>query len=989
MAVLPVVRGLWESPLAEKTTTQVLSKIVDILKTIASADQEADLTHRPSNSSTTPSTLFKRENIHFNWAACSTMVTRLADEYDLELAREAVYRANVIHDNASEYCRAQKAGIAGARNPIPDEDLETLRTQPAPEQAESRRPTPARTGSDLLGPDDAMILDNNPDLDRLLGEAVLSELGERSSQASSESGGERALPSDVQRDSTGTDQAAASTSANEAASPRSVITKDDLDAEREKLRKDLIDRCLDVIRAHPDAVFEVSELITVAVLRRESEEGRQEVGETLANALMSFAIDDEVKKSSGRSIAAYAHLLSLLLQEVKFFKSTVKTLRDNVGEYLGFLKIAPGNPTEDLPPWIPYILLIFEILLADDEQLVEAKWKAPQTENDTVEAPVLQPKDSNVTVEDRGVLLDAILDILPRVGKDESLAIAILRVLVILTRNRSVAKMMGDKKNLQRLFVMTKQLSGLGSGRLKEMRISGSILTILRHIVEDEETIRQIMRYEIQTYFENPQRNPRSSDVANYLRTLSHVALRSPELFVDVTNDMVKLSRWAPPSGDGVPRATNLMLKGPTVTSSNPSPPKDESVEPAVQGTEDLTINDVKPSTEVGDKDVIEASKPATGELKRPVLENPDGVIHFLLCELLNYREVDDKDLSQSSKEAKPSSDPVQGLSTASTSSSNEEQSAENKDKKGTKPSFKAEEHPIFVYRCFLLHCLAELLQSYNRTKIEFINFKRSAPLLNNTPVKPRSSVLNYILNDLLCTSISAAPTESLSWKKKVATSDLARLTLVALVTKTGEKWVDRRRDRFDYNDEPDLLFVRKFVLDTILRAYKEASTPNEPFDVRYAKMLSLAELMSAMIGEKDRDPTSTRIADSSPLRSQMQLKRLMYEKGYLAALTSSIADIDLTFPGVKRTIKYILRVLRVLTSIGIQLSHSNILPATPGEIADEEIASASSLSDMEDDREETPDLYRNSALGMLEPREEDDYSEDSEDGTTFPQSVY
>ncbi|MCQ6513424.1 hypothetical protein NPN18_27065, partial [Vibrio parahaemolyticus] len=76
---------------------------------------------------------------------------------------------------------------------------------------------------------------------------------------------------------------------------------------------------------------------------------------------------------------------------------------------------------------------------------------------------------------------------------------------------------------------------------------------------------------------------------------------------------------------------------------------------------------------------------------------------------------------------------------------------------------------------------------------------------------------------------------------------------------KTGEKPGDRHAELFEYDEEPDLLFVRKFVLDTILKAYKEASTGTEPFDVRYAKMLYLAELMSQMIGEKDKEPSNPR----------------------------------------------------------------------------------------------------------------------------------
>ncbi|MDA4132011.1 MAG: hypothetical protein OK454_02640, partial [Thaumarchaeota archaeon] len=632
---------------------------------------------------------------------------------------------------------------------------------------------------------------------------------------------------------------------------------------------------------------------------------------------------------------------------------------------------------------IPYILLIFEILLTDDQQPADVKWKPPASENDAVEEPVVQAKEPTVDAAGRTTLLNAVFDILPRIGKDEATAIAVLRILVILTRDRSVAKTVGDKKNLQRLFLTAKQLCGAGSARLKETRIAGSIMTVLRHVVEDEDSIRQVMRYEIRNWFEPQARNPRPLDVNNYLRGLSHVALRCPALFIEVTNDMVKIAKWTNHS-DGAPRNYPLALKQqePEKVTDN-SAANDESVEPTVQATEVLTISDVKPSTEVLDKEMTDTPRTPGSELKRPVLENPDGVIHFLLTELLNYREVEDREPPQAATDVKAASGESVATTDADTPSSPaDEPTTVSKDKKPSRIMFKPEEHPIFVYRCFLLHCLAELLQSYTRAKMEFINFKRNAPILSNTPVKPRSSVLNYLLHDLLSQqSLTTAQPDSLAQKKKTATSEQARLVLSALVAKTGEKPTDRNRDRYEYDDEPDLLFVRKFVLDTILRAYKDASVASESFDLRYAKMLSLAELMSHMIGEKEKDGNS-RQPESSAARSQGQLKRLMYEKGYLAALTASIADIDLTYPGVKRTVKHILRVLRVLTHTGIHLSQANILPPSPADVGGEdEIASTSSLSEMDDDREETPDLYRNSALGMLEPGREDDFSEDSEDG--------
>lgn len=999
MAVLPVVTELWRSPLIERASSDVVSRVVEILKAICQGEQENSASRR--NDSTKVPPLFKRESVKFSWASHAASATRLAEEYPEDLAREAVYRASGLPENAREYCRLHQRDLAGRRNPIPAEDAYEV---PSPaENGSAPRTAAGSSAEDRLRLDlsrDPMVVDSVPELAQVIADELAGE-----GRASQDSMDEESPVDHAESASTpaaATPPVAPSTAQDHDDDEIPPVSKEDLDAERETLRKDLIDRCLDVIRAHPDSVFEVSELINVAmgIDRQESQEARQEVGDTLANALMSFALDDEEKKSNGRSIAAYAHLLSLMLHgSVWFFTTTVKTLRDNISDYLSFLKVPPGNSTDELPPWIPHILLIFEMLLAEDAQPVEAKWTPPRNESDEIQAPVLQTRAPIIQEEQRKAVLESVLDILPRIGKNENLAVAVLRILVILTRNRSVAKLVGDKRNLQRLFVMAKQLSGLGSARLKEATISGNLMTILRHIIEDDETVRQIMRSEIRKYFEQgPHRSSRGVDIPTYTRHLSHVALRSPEVFIEVTNDTVKLVRFVP-GGESQAngRGVALMLKEkpaekPAETqAASLGNAGSESVEPAVQTlTEELTISDVKPTTEPIDKAMVDATKSSPAETKRPVVENPDGVVHFLLCELLNYREVADKEPSDTAKESiTPVGDATPGTPNGGDSTpSAEDQPVDSKDKKVAKSTFKADEHPIFVYRCFLLNCLSELLQSYTRTKMEFINFKRSAPLFANTPIKPRTGVLNYLLQDLLCMSSLTNPLDSVAAKKKAATSEQARQVLVALVAKTPEKPIDRTRDRFDYEDDSDLLFVRKWVLDMILRSYKDAATPHEPFDVRYAKLLSLAELMLSMIGEKDRDSSTSRVSDPSASRSHLQLKRLMYEKGFLPALTASVADIDLTFPGVKRTIKYILRVLQVMTGTAIALSQANLLPSGPLDSLEDEIASASSLSDLEDDREETPDLYRNSALGMLEAGREDDFEDDSDDDGKPAQSI-
>ncbi|TQN70708.1 E3 ubiquitin-protein ligase TOM1-like protein, partial [Colletotrichum shisoi] len=978
MAVLPVIRETWESSLIEKLRPDTVAKVIEILKIVSAGDHESSPRDRPAVE------LFKKSPVPFNWQAQHILIAQLVEDgADLDLAREAVFRANGNQPSATEYSRLHRAGKAGPRNPVPPEDVYTTgRPEPsgAPTQAEASVPA-APADADAMAVDAAPEF-ATPELDRLLGDAVLGDLGDRAPTDSSGNG--NGTPAAAAEAPTRTITSAPAAAEDQAQAENRPTNKENLDNERSKLRENLIDRSLDVVRAHPHSAIELSELISAMVFRQQNDDARDEVGATLANALTSLSFDDSDSKSNGTSIAAYAHLLALLMQDKSFFKCNIDTLREKVDEYIAFLnlKVLPTS-NEELPPWIPYILLIVELLLSHDEQPLEAHWKPPVTDSEVAVPPVLPQRNPIMSDDQRNSLLEAILRLLPVLGKEETLATSVLRVILILTRKPSIAQKVGEKKNLQRLFVMAKQLAGAGATRLKESKTTGSIMAILRHIVEDEETLKQIMRAEIRNLFENPQRTQRNLDLSTYLRNMAPLALRSPDLFVEVTNEMTKLSRWTPGS-EGSSRANQLALKDPESAAKANLTDKDAIVEPAVQATEDLSIHDVKQSTETDDKEMADAPKPVA-ELKRPVVENPHGIIHFLLCELLNYREVDDKESSLPAKDHKGTASP--GIVTAEAGSHNaaadSQDVADNKDKdkKSSKPVFKAEDHPIFIYRCFLLNCLAELLQSYNQTKVEFINFKRSAPMQTNTPVKPRSNVLNYLIHDLLCQGNLSDNGDSILSKKKAATSAQAQQVLVALVAKTGEKVIDKTRDRFEYDDEPDLLFVRKFVLDTILKAYERAATPEEPVDIRYPKMQCLAELMNHVIGEKDKESTSQRTLDSAQGRSQAQLRRMMYEKGYLDKLTSSIAEVDLSHAGVKRAIKYVLRVLRVLTDTAKELSRSHVIPSTSlPENAEDDIISTSSMSDMDDDREETPDLYRNSTLGMLEPRGSDDESDDEDE---------
>ncbi|KAI6781818.1 uncharacterized protein J7T54_004984 [Emericellopsis cladophorae] len=939
-AMLPALTHLWTSSVVEKIPDQTAKRLIDVLKLISRGEHEPQST--PTDKA--PFILTDCKDTRFRWYNVRATLRDLQrNEAWSDIAHEATYRANGHIGPASEYCTGHLAGIIGPRNPIPPQDQEMH----SPQESAANRPSRTSSHDTELSDGDRMSLDD-PDSDELR-----EELGSGFIQSFHDA--VNAGPS----------------AAQETSNLPFPATKDGLDKLRIEFRKDLIERCLDVIRTHPSTAMEVADLINATIMRQDDKEELEDVCSTLTFALSSLAMDEEEKKRNGQCISSYAHLLGLLLQNKAFFQSNLDILRDKVEEYVDLLKVPSPNTAENLPPWIPHILLVLEMLLREDERPVAAQWKPPQSIEDPIEEPVLTLPTPLVEQDNRDQLLESVLSLLPRVGKEDVLATSVLRILVILTRKRALAKRVGDKRNLQRLFLMAKQLAGSGAGRLKQDRTTAHIMMILRHIVEDEEVIKQIMRTEIRAEFSHITRARHShADVPAYLRHMAALAPRSPDIFVEVTNELVQFERWSPATAD---RSSTLVLKEPTA--SNPDAPLTEEA-------------NVKPSTEQSDKEMSDVAKPPT-ELKRPLVENPDGVVHFLLSELVNYREVDDKEPTAPVVESASKSGEAESTQTKEEPPADGDASpSATKDKKPLKPVFKAEEHPIFVYRCFLLSCLAELLHSYTRTKVEFINFKRSAPpLTSNTPIKPRTSVLNYLIYDLLCQGNLNGTTDTIASKKKAATSAQTLKLLVALVTKTSEKPIDRGIPKYEYDDEPDLLFVRKFVLDTISKAYERAPVSDDPLETRYSRMQSLAELMYNMITERDRDPHLSRPEPANG-RSQAQLRRLMFEKGFLDKLTSSIAEVNVNFPGVKRAIKYILRVLRILTDTAKDLSHANLLPANPGaETVEDDIISTSSLSDLDDDREETPDLYRNSSLGMLEPGGDDD--DESEDGDEDGEDLY
>ncbi|KAJ5823167.1 E3 ubiquitin ligase domain of unknown function DUF913 [Penicillium robsamsonii] len=998
MEILPMAKDMWNSDFATQSSSPIVRLLIDIMRCSLDGEYEAGAARKAD----TPPLLVDMPKKPF--VVHTERATALLEKgyMDVDLNKEALYRCNNLLVAAEEYCKAQQWLRAPPRIPPGPGDIKTgvpesasgidsLEDQgigevqpfhganalldhrsaalqlllaqatgrPVPD-ALQRPPVPGGDIDSDMHDGLARALDNvlndNDDMDS-------DDQGESSNQRRPESRNIGASSSEP----TGASQ-------GEPAKRRHMVTVEDLDAERQNIRSNLIDRALDILNEHHDVSFELSDLITSAIKKHsEPVNFRRDIGETLVQSLVSLQMENF--QTAGKKIAAYAHILALTLQDVDMYRATLEELKDCFSTFLGFIKLpTPEKPDQETFPWVGHVLLILEKLLSDDCQPPEIAWKLPNLDdpNPAGDEPAHLKDEPLVSLEEKTQLFESLVEILPRVGKDDTLALSICRVLVILTRERSIAACFGEKRNLQRLFVMVKQLSSATNDKLQS-----AFMLILRHIVEDEATIRQIMRSEIVAAFES--KTARQIDTNGYVRQLYHLVLRAPDIFVEVTNEKLRLVRY-----DNHQRPQVLGLKAdkdrqqkrgrPSILLEEHKPEPSTAAEAPAHEDTDMSKEDM------GKED--KGKTPSKGaELKAPIVENPDGVIHYLLSELLSYKDVDDKEAGpefpeQAADQSDTHTDVEMAVDDPTPSiSSTTEAHASRGSKKAEKPQFKADDHPIYIYRCLLLQCLTELLSSYNRTKVEFINFSRKADPLATTPSKPRSGVLNYLLNVLVPLG-TMDHDESLAFKKRSITSTWTMQVLVALCTKTGEfGGVGRRRTDPKYEeDEPELAFVRRFVLEHALRTYKDAMASTEPLDAKYSKLMSLADLFDKMLSgysfTNDAGfPTSTR-----------QLAKTMFEKNFIPALTSSVADVDLNFPSSRRVIKYILRPLNKLTQTAVLLSENSDIHIQ-GDNEDDEISSATSVSDMEDEREETPDLFRHSTLGMLEPRhdEEESSTEESE----------
>ncbi|GAC95365.1 ubiquitin-protein ligase [Pseudozyma hubeiensis SY62] len=837
--------------------------------------------------------------------------------------------------------------------------------------------------------------------------------------------------------------------------------KADLDERRTALRASLVERGLELADHHPALVFEVKSAILLQASERTAAMGHIEK--------LVKIIDSEASAAFGAKadfVALRMQLLALVLHDEQIFKQLD---RDMVGSILtsleGLIQSFSSRPSSTVesniatpasqpettqsaatseqstpdskPKWLASLILALVGILGFSEDIAEVKPDDALLE-DSADGKLSLPGgsgepsakstesaaatdgtslgDASAPTSDKLVLprvrvgslpiSDALFRFVLQIFREATTLerndlLAAFRLLTVLTRNHSIAARFAREGGVRLIFEPFRVL--------EPKQVSGCqpfVALVLRHIVEDSQTLAFVMAQEIHSLV--AQSRNKTSDTSTVVRQLDCAVLRDPDIFLESAAAKLEMTEYSPTKGSGHVKLVQGTAGSETGAKESPSD---------LSGNGQASLASLRlgddPMDSTGDgADAKAADEPgffksaAQSSSSNAPSEELDSLMAFMLTELLR----------SASKKAQPATHALASgvadnanASTASQAGSRLGSASASAGSSGgtmahagasaseggapVKSEEEKQDDTAFFYSCFLMQCLTELLSSYSSCKTSFVNFSKKRlfgaaathAASQSTHAVGASAGVSFapgtpggkeatrsragILSTFLCELVPAgflSSYGSAELRKKMTLSNWAMSVLVALTADVSV--------HIDIKEVPaDLITVRKIVLDSIARSIKEAASSSEPIEVRYGRLYALSDLCYRLLIAR---PNSTGGKQTEDLT--LHMAKTMLEKNFVTVLTSAIADVDLNLPTVKSLLEAILRPLEHLTKVSIKMGKAK--DKTSGRTVideSEEDSEFSSDYDMEEDfddedeieeeieRQETPDFYRNSSLGM------------------------
>ena len=617
----------------------------------------------------------------------------------------------------------------------------------------------------------------------------------------------------------------------------------ELNAAREPLKDGIGRRVLALVDEHPSLVFDVQKVFVGSTTEYRTQAVKALVDDVQAFSPSAYDVQEQ-------PLFVRCHLLALVLGEPS---SPAAQMQEKEAENLMnvLLSLLLSNPGEGehpvIPKWLPAQMLVIETLLVLGE--APRAIELPKENEPIVQEALSQGPPYN---DARNSLFDFCMRLLavPTLPKDE--LISVLRLIVFLTRDPALADVFVKRGGVNLLFQYLKVSSGTQSGA----GIQSYIAIIVRHVVENQSTLQHVMRQEIKRFFSHAR--VRVTDVNSYVSNSCYTALRDPQAFLKVTEELCVLSQ---------PYSSTR-----TITLKPSTPSKPLSSQPAP-----------------GDKsDEMQVDEPPIPQTPLVACESTEALIHFLIGELVKTVKADHAPETASSDAPKISEAPLLTEPTPQGAQAPAE--------------LKPPQDPTdYTYPCFIMQILTELLFSYETCKLAFLSY--SAKKRTQTPAKEsakhRTAAIQFLLSDLMTfgTINPQPPSEA---RRQITLCNWAMSVVVALCVDTTSTQ--------DIKDVPtDLISVRKFVLEAISRALKDLPSSDNP-ESRYSRLLALSDLCHRLLtvrfnvnGKKNGEDVPTHIA------------KVMLEKSFVATLTNVLSEVDLNYPNIRNVVSSVLRPLEHL----------------------------------------------------------------------------
>ncbi|KAF8985816.1 hypothetical protein BGZ46_001784 [Entomortierella lignicola] len=742
--------------------------------------------------------------------------------------------------------------------------------------------------------------------------------------------------------------------------------KEELSKYREELRKILVPRSLELVTLVEGVIFYVRDII---LLLCKDEDKDKDKNKDMDNFILAELVDITVStreklddtnkdsaKTSGELFGSYLRLLALLFSDISLQPKLKNYAKKLLPPLISTLTITLDSTiSQKENSWLSPLLLTIESFISisdepkvvEDEASVEGKAMIAQKDSEATSAIVSR--------SDMEILLKHSISLLRQDELSKDVTLSVFRILVRLTRHHSLAIEFLKCEGLPLMFATLKP------DKLGVQGQQNFIVMIMRHIIEDTYVLQETMEKEIIRWFSQPTR-PRSSDILSFLRHNNYLGLRDLDIFIAGTLKACKVSKH-----DTAYRALYLSLAN-LVT--NPKTENNDNQENAPEDKDKTADKEKEKEIEKIDGPNVEGADSSSASVaislgtiteatKKYSSEVSEAVVSFLVTELLNCQSIASNEHS------------IALSNSVDESSSKTDATASSISKDGAEKTTSSTETPIdseFIHQCFILQSLNELLISYPMCKVDLMNYSRKKGIKDSSQAasKPRANWLNYFLNDLIPYRNTAGQASNTDMRKQSVRSSFGSGVLVAMCSNNDEE---------EEKSSSELVQVRRFVVDGITRAFKDAIASTEPVEVRYGRFLSLSELSYKILN-------STPVPGSIPKTNDdtsINIVKVMLEKNFITTLTNVIADIDLNYPHAKVLVNAVLKPLEHLTKLSLKMSRSSDSGTSKQRRRSTPLSGQGSGAGSGDD---APDLYRNSSLGMFDSTniesEEDNESRDS-----------